>query len=350
MSYIFRSDSVQPGERVVARRKYLSDAAPGAQPTTVFSDVIGHVLSVDPLVIRPQQVGGYPSTLDAVTISEDELYVVKKLSPRTVRNSDIRNVELAYSKAFPGIEHSWCGQWLLRAGDGVTERSNSAAPLGPSAPFEALPVEEIREFYARHGLPPRVMIPERIGKPAEALAGREGWELGPEIIVMTRALGQEGDAPVEVELPESAAAYDFEVTDQPDRDWLKMYHFRGQPLPEHALNLLRENIEGTMGFGRLRLARGADAGRTVAITRGTVTEAGRHTYLGYSAVEVAEDHRRRGLGTLLGARMLQWGREKGADQAYLQVIASNQAGISLYEKLGFLEHHRHRYATLPPVG
>ena len=52
MSRIFRSDAVQVGERVVARRDFGG----------VHSDVIGHVLSLNPLVIRPQEVGGFPST------------------------------------------------------------------------------------------------------------------------------------------------------------------------------------------------------------------------------------------------------------------------------------------------
>lgn len=43
---------------------------------------------------------------------------------------------------------------------------------------------------------------------------------------------------------------------------------------------------------------------------------------------------------------MAWGAANGADAAYLQVVASNQAGIGLYEKLGFVEHHRHRYAEL----
>ena len=152
MSRIFRSDDVSVGERVVARRDFDG----------VYSDVIGHVLSLDPLLIRPQEVGGYPSSLDAVEIPPEQLKIIKRLSPRTVRNSDIRAVEVATAAAFPGKEHTWTsdGQWLMRAGDGVTGRSNSAIPLGPSAGFLPVPMEEIEAFYARHDLPVCLAIPE----------------------------------------------------------------------------------------------------------------------------------------------------------------------------------------------
>ena len=331
MSRIFRSDSVQVGERVVARRDFGG----------VHSDVIGHVLSLEPLVIRPQEVGGYPSSLDAVEIPPEQLKIIKRLSPRTVRNSDIRAVEVATAAAFPGKEHTWTsdGQWLMRAGDGVTGRSNSAVPLGPSAGFLPVPLEEIEAFYARHDLPVRLAIPERIGKPAEKLvaAQPEAWELEPEILVMVRDLE---------ELPALSDVH-FVVDKQPDAEWLDLYHFRGQALPPLALEYLRSHIEGTMGFGRLL----SPAGETIAITRGTLTESGDGTvWLGYSAVEVAEGWRRKGLGTALGAHMLAWGKARGAEKAYLQVVAHNTAGIRLYEKLGFLEQHRHRYARrLPQV-
>ena len=325
MSRIFRSDAVSVGERVVARRDFGG----------VHSDVIGHVVSVDPLVIRPQEVGGYPSSLEAVEIPPEQLKIIKRLSPRTVRNSDIRAVEVATAAAFPGKEHTWTadGQWLMRAGDGVTGRSNSAIPLGPSAGFMPVPIEEIDAFYARHDLPTRLAVPERIGNPAEKLiaAAPEAWSLEPEILVMVRDLG---------ELPELSDVH-FVVDKQPDPEWLSLYHFRGQSLPPLALEYLRSHIDGTMGFGRLL----SDAGETIAITRGTLTESGDGTlWLGYSAVEVAEGWRRKGLGTALGAHMLAWGKEHGAQKAYLQVVAHNVAGIGLYEKLGFLEQHRHRYA------
>ncbi|OWM98044.1 acetyltransferase [Corynebacterium diphtheriae bv. mitis] len=294
---------MQVGDRIVVRQEEF--------------DTIGHVLSVDPLIVRPHARGGLPSNAEPVRI--DNPIMIKRLSPRTVRNADIRAIEVATAKAFPGIEHTWCGQWLLRAGDGITERSNSAAPLGPQALFTPVPYEEIKEFYRRHNLPALILVPERI---APAIP-----DDGPEIIVMTHPL----DSVAEI------GSLQAEFLDQPDDEWLELYHFRGKALPRHALELLRTTIDGRMCFGRLKRD-----GKTVAITRGTITD----SYLGYSAVEVAPEYRRQGLATELGAAMLAWGKAHGAHTAYLQVIESNAAGIGLYHKLGFVEHHRHKYVRV----
>ncbi|MHC9622871.1 N-acetylglutamate synthase, CG3035 family [Corynebacterium diphtheriae] len=299
----FRTGPVQVGDRIVVRQEEF--------------DTIGHVLSVDPLIVRPHARGGLPSNAEPVRI--DNPLMIKRLSPRTVRNADIRAIEVATAKAFPGIEHTWCGQWLLRAGDGVTERSNSAAPLGPQALFTPVPYEEIKEFYRRHDLPALILVPERI---APAIP-----DDGPEIIVMTHPLDNVS------EINDVHA----EFLDQPDDEWLELYHFRGKALPRHALELLRTTIDGRMCFGRLKRD-----GKTVAITRGTITD----SYLGYSAVEVSPEYRRQGLATELGAAMLAWGKAHGAHTAYLQVIESNAAGIGLYHKLGFVEHHRHKYVRV----
>ncbi|WPF65891.1 MULTISPECIES: GNAT family N-acetyltransferase [unclassified Corynebacterium] len=330
MSTWFRSQPIAVGDRVVVRRA-LPDT-PGH-----LSDVVGHVLALDPLTVRPQKVGGLPSQAPSVTIPAEQVQVVRKLSPRRVLNSDIRAIEQATAAAFPGLEHRWSGngQWLLRAGDGITERSNSATPLGSSAGLSAVPLAEIKEFYAAHGLPVVIHLPERLARPAEALCSGPDWERGPEILVMTRQI----DAAPEPTQP--VPGLRFRVDPQPDADWLAMYHFRGTPLPERALRLLSTEIEGTLGFGRLLTTQGD----TVAVTRGTITSSqdGR-TWLGYSAVEVAPAYRRRGLATWLGAEMLAWGHAHGAQAAYLQVLESNAAGVGLYTAQGFIEHHRHRYA------
>ncbi|MDO4929234.1 MAG: GNAT family N-acetyltransferase [Corynebacterium sp.] len=360
MSYIFRSDEVNVGDRVVVRR----DLGNG-----VHSDVIGHITACDPetLEIRPQSVGGFPSTLPSISIAQDAVVIIKKLSPRRVRNSEIRAIEIATAAAFPGIAHEWTsdGQWLLRAGDGITERSNSAAPLGASAGLAAVPWDEILSFYQRHDLPVQVLLPERIARSAAGLCQPPAWEFGPEILVLTRPLpaaapdvstgtpaGSSSQAsntraqrtpmsPVPLPLPPATVPEGFhaEVLEQPDAAWLARYNFRGTPLPQQALELLQRQIQGILGFGRIVHTA---TQRTVAITRATITDG----YLGFSAVEVDPDFRRQGLGRALGQYMLHWGVAHGAHTAYLQVVASNVAGQKLYESLGFVEHHRHHYAVL----
>lgn len=317
MSRVFRSDPVAVGDRVVVRQRRGELA----------SDVIGVVEKLEPLTVRRGD--------ELVEIGE--VHIMKRLSPRTVRNSDIRAIETATARAFPGQEQQLIDGWLLRAGAEIAERSNSATPIGHSAGFTAVPMVEIEEFYRSRQMAVRLLVPERIGKPALRLieAAPERWELGEEIVVMSREL-------------DGAGAEDpaVRVDAQPDAEWLAMYHYRGQALPAGAVRDLAQRIDGQIGFARLTEG-GAEGGRTVAVTRATITASddGRR-WLGYSAVEVAPEYRRRGYGTRLGQAVLAWGAAQGADHAYLQVRASNSAGIALYTKLGFVEHHRHRYARL----
>ena len=351
---------VAVGRRVIVRRALTDEEALASGKKT--TDVIGHVLSMDPFVVRPQVRAGVRAdeSVAAVDFSDKHILIVKALPDHPVRNSDIRAVETATAKAFPGIAHVVESGWLLRAGDGITERSNSALPLEPGASTQPVPLEKIKSFYDSHDLPVRIAIPDRIAKPAQALVAGPEWTVGPDIVVMTRALdgdlppaelAAESDSAEQVLDEHSAELADVQVdiADQPDDDWLGLYHFRGTTLPEHALQLLRNEIDGRMCFGRLQVPDNnvPDGIRTVAITRGTLTESddGR-VWLGFSAVEVAADMRRRGLGTLLGIHMMHWGAQHGADSAYLQVLGSNEAGIALYRTLGFTEHHRHRYAEL----
>lgn len=315
--------SVVPGARVIVRYS-VAGTGVGAKVT----DVIGELVSTDPLQVKPQSGG------ELVEIDAADVVVLKALSAKPVRNSDIRAVEQAIAEAFPGIANEDIGGWFTRAGDGITERSNSAVPIGPHASLQPVPLEEIRAFYRAHDLPTQLLLPDRLGRVAENIPGTRG----PEIIIMTRELPELAELDVELpKMPEPLPHLEFRVDEQPDEEWLSMYHFRGEPLPRKALDLLSARINGTLGFGRLMVD-----GQLAAITRGTVTEGGSRTWLGYSAVEVASSFRRQGLGTFLGNEMLRWGASEGADHAYLEVIESNTAGLGLYHRLGFSIHHRHR--------
>ncbi|KAB1503079.1 GNAT family N-acetyltransferase [Corynebacterium sp. 320] len=318
--------SVHPGTRAIVRY-LLTDGEHAGKAT----DVIGVIRSVDPLVIDSAQ-------RTQLTLDASSVVVLKTLSAAPVRNSDIRAVEAATAAAFPGIQNTMIGHWLARAGDGITERSNSAVPIGPNAGVQPVPLEEITAFYQEHNLPTMLLLPDRIGRTAESLPG----ERGPEIIVMTRELDDLDDVAPELELF-ARSTLDLRLDDHPTPEWLSMYHFRGKPLPEKALRLLTEKIDGQMCFASLYVD-----GHLAAITRGTITEGGSRNWLGFSAVEVAEGFRRRGLASAMGAAMLTWGAKHGAHAAYLDVIASNIAGRALYHRLGFSEHHRHRSLTVHP--
>lgn len=72
-------------------------------------------------------------------------------------------------------------------------------------------------------------------------------------------------------------------------------------------------------------------------------------WLGLHAIEVAPEHRRRGLGTTAVAALLEWGAERGATTAWLHVETDNVPALALYERLGFSAHHGCRYLTPAPA-
>jgi ribosomal protein S18 acetylase RimI-like enzyme len=47
------------------------------------------------------------------------------------------------------------------------------------------------------------------------------------------------------------------------------------------------------------------------------------------------------------AELLEWGAERGARTAYLQVLGDNTRALALYDGLGFVAHHRYRYLAAP---
>jgi ribosomal protein S18 acetylase RimI-like enzyme len=73
-------------------------------------------------------------------------------------------------------------------------------------------------------------------------------------------------------------------------------------------------------------------------------------WVGFRGIEVAPEHRRQGLGVAVVAALLEWGAERGATTAYLQVLGDNAPAIALYERLGFTTHHSYRYLAPPSVG
>jgi N-acetylglutamate synthase len=279
------------GSRVALRYRL----GPGA-----LTDVIGFLEAVDPvLVIHTKSDGIVEVALDAVV-------AVREISHRPVRTSEIRGLEQAAAMAWPGVEHQWLDGWFLRAGHGATSRANSAVPLDFSATIGPLP--DIIEWYRRRDLPAWLALPERI-LPVRAAGVK------PTRVMVCDAVDGTGGA---------------ELSAAPDANWLTVYE-RDVPV-----DVLTAVVDGEVAFASIPGA---------AVGRGAVTTAPDGTrWLGISAVRVDPEQRRRGHARRVCDALQNWGAQRGAQRAYVQVLADNDPAIRLYTSMGFRLHHSHRYA------
>ena len=71
-------------------------------------------------------------------------------------------------------------------------------------------------------------------------------------------------------------------------------------------------------------------------------------WVGFRSIHVAPAYRRQGLALAVMDALLEWGAERGATTAYLQVLGGNAAAIELYAGLGFQTHHAYRYLAPAP--
>jgi GNAT superfamily N-acetyltransferase len=308
------------GQRVVVR--YRLPAGYAQQ----FSDVIGELVALDPLTVRT--AGG-----ETVAIAADHVVAMKALGPRPIRTSEIRALEAAAADGWPGMQRAWIDGWSLHAGQGYTGRANSAVPLGSfgvpaERDFETL--QSIGKWYIEHGLPLRLRLPDRLAPPPP------DWDTWGETIV----LGLDID---NIVLPQGPSM--VRVDSEPAPAWLELYRLEGEdtaavppPPPDAAVLTAVQN--GELGFATLGVP------LPLAIGRGAVTTApDDRRWIGLSCLTVAAPHRRHGLGTLVCAELIRWGHKRGATHAYVQVEVDDTGALAMYRGLGFLEHHRYRYAA-----
>ena len=71
------------------------------------------------------------------------------------------------------------------------------------------------------------------------------------------------------------------------------------------------------------------------------------SFVGLFEVVSNPQMRQQGLGRKMVRTALRWGREHGARQAWLQVVAANEAANRLYESEGFSEVYRYAYRQAP---
>lgn len=290
------------GQRVVVRRLLRGETGPSGGPA--LSDLLGVCTSWGDGVCLLQPASGPP-----VAVAIADIVSGKPVPPRpSVRHRvSPRDAQLHGFALFADLETRELGDWVLRHSPTTTaRRANSVLAFGPSGLEDSY--EQVLAFYARTtGRPIAAVLP---GSAQDELFRARGW---------------------------GSESHDADTVLQVAGVSQALRSQRGRPSGRDlgAIRLTEAHPQATAHLV-------TDAGETVA---GGVAALDRD-WVGFRSVWVDPAHRRRGLGLAVMGTLLEWGAERGATTAYLQVLADNEPALGLYDGLGFREHHRYRYLAL----
>lgn len=238
---------------------------------------------------------------------------------------DIWEIEDGFSLAWPAPIQQRAEGWLLKAGGGVSRRSNSANPTAESRPLrDVLPA--IQNFYREQSLPILVRTLSVQPPAFERELVRMGFGHEGETRTLYAAkLGAGSRIGTLVESAPSAAWMDSVSSAQqrtPAEAVAFAAHVSRISLPCAFVSALDGDGEAVawayaaLGDGRLYI-------------ESVVTRSDRRN----------EGHAKRALRTLI-----DWANHRGAACGVLQVQANNEAACHLYEGLGFTQElYRYRY-------
>jgi ribosomal protein S18 acetylase RimI-like enzyme len=244
------------------------------------------------------------------------------------RGTDLKFVHELESLAFrawPAIETLTAHGWIQRLAGGYTKRANSINALEIEPEFSQGLRKKLERPYLERGLPPIWRLSPLAPRGADRALADLGYRRIDLSLVQRAPLGGRFGLDPEVH-----------VAATPSPAWLDGFATLSPVAPQHReiMVTMLGQISPPVGFARVE-----DSGRPVAFALGVVE--GDH--VGIFDVLVAPAARRRGLARRLTQTICAWGERHGAHFAYLQVVATNEAALPLYARLGFETVYSYAY-------
>lgn len=237
----------------------------------------------------------------------------------------IRELEWSGFRAWPALKTHIYDGWYLRFADGYSKRNNSINPMGAGTLNLAEKIAHCEEIYKQHGQSAHFRL-TAASLPSELdnWLAQHGYQRWDETEVQICVLSQQ----------QMSLDARFRWEPEPSEAWIAAYCAMNSVSSrrQQALSRILEQIKPYTCYGWL-----GDAAVGLGVLEGT--------RIGLFDIVVREDARGRGIGQALVNSLLAWGKERSANTAYLQVVATNTPAMRLYKKLGFQRHHRYWYRT-----
>lgn len=238
------------------------------------------------------------------------------------RNDRIR-MERAHVAAWPALRTARIDGWLWRASGGGSQRANSVSTIDFAGNDPERAIAEAEQRYAAIGMPARFQTFDESNPAALcAVLRARGYRETESTVTMFKRPGH------------PPAMRDVEEEEDPWDAWRDVY------LNEITPNRRTVNSAILCGVPRPRRFFAALLdGKAVSTALCAVS----HGCAVVECVATASAARRQGAATRALAALERWATQQGVELLGLQVVATNDAAITLYRNMGFVAGARNRF-------
>lgn len=243
-----------------------------------------------------------------------------------ISTEQLRIIEEISFNAWTSLQQNFDDGWILRFADGYTKRANSINPIYPGKKNIEEKIHRCQQIYLNKNLKPVFRITPLADDKLDLTLANAGYDKKDVSSVQTLDL-------LSVE-PQSTTS--VKIWTELEQEWLdNLVHLAAIPLQNwDALTGILLNIIPQKCFALLE-----KENQIVACGLGVLER----QYIGLFEIVTAQNKQRRGYAKELILNILNWGKQKQATQAYLQVVLNNQPAVNLYAKLGFKESYQYFY-------
>jgi ribosomal protein S18 acetylase RimI-like enzyme len=239
----------------------------------------------------------------------------------------IRAFEEISMNALPALKSMYYDGWIIRFAKAYSRRANSVNPIYHSTIDVEEKIRRCENLYRSAGQRVIFKLTDAVfPEDLDAELKRRGYEVDAPVSIQTLDLRQV-DYGIDNEII---------ITDEPRQEWEKRFIAMSNTDTRHlrTMQVMLSRIVPTRGFFSI-----VRKGEIVACGLAVLQDG----YVGLFDILTDPKCRREGLGTRISLSMIAWGRKRGAQTAYLQVMTVNEPALRLYENLGFAEVYKYWY-------